>query len=235
MKVGIIQPNYIPWRGYFDFINSVELFVYLDDVQYTRRDWRNRNRIKTANGLIWLTVPVHFSREHQNLEIEKVKIDYDQDWVDKHIESVKQAYAKSCYFGRFSQEFFDLLRQKFDSIASLDIRINRWIMEKLGIKTKVIRSSGLNGAGSKTDRLLDILKKVGATSYLSGPSAKNYLDEGKFRKAGIGLEYKTYVYEEYPQLFGTFEAKVSVLDLLFNCGSDSMRYLKSLEPNERVL
>lgn len=235
MKVGIIQSNYIPWRGYFDFIDDVDLFIYLDDVQYTARDWRNRNKIKTPNGLIWLSIPVFFSRNDNDISVEKVRIDYTQKWVDKHINSIKHAYSRSPFFKQYAEDFFDILNRRYETISVLNVEINNWIMNKLDIKTKIKMSSEFQPVGAKTDRLIDILKKAGATSYLSGPSAKNYLDVGKFKEGGIGLEYKVYEYEEYSQLYGSFEPQVSVLDLLFNCGKDSMKYLKSLRPNEKVV
>lgn len=234
MRVGIIQSNYIPWRGYFDFIDDVDLFIYLDDVQYTARDWRNRNRIKTINGLIWLTVPVFFSRKN-NLAIEDVQIDYSQKWVEKHMSSIRHAYSKAKHYGRYAEMFFDILRQKYASISELNRNINNWVMAELHIKTRTKMSSDFRPIGSKTDRLLDLLNKAGATSYLSGPSAKEYLDADKFATAGIGLNYKVYEYPEYPQLYGGFEPHVSVLDLLFNCGPDSRKYLKSLKSNEKAL
>lgn len=231
MRVGIIQSNYIPWRGYFDFIDDVDLFIYLDDVQYTDRDWRNRNRIKTSNGLIWLTVPVLFSRKN-HLAVEDVPIDYSQKWVEKHINSIRHAYSKANHYYQYSELFFDILRNKCASISELNRNINHWIMDELQIKTPTKMSSDFRPTGSRTDRLLDLLKKAGGTSYLSGPSAKNYLETDKFTTAGISLHYKTYDYPEYPQLYGRFEPQVSVLDLLFNNGPDSRKYLKSLKPNE---
>lgn len=233
MKVGIIQSNYIPWRGYFDFVDDVDLFIIYDDVQYTKNDWRNRNKIKTANGLIWLTVPVLFNF-NKNTLIEDVKIDYKKDWVKKHIESVRFSYSKAPYFKTYADEFFNILNKKFDTISGLNANIINWIMRELDIKTNIKMSSEYNAVGTKTDRLIDILKKAGATSYLSGPSAKSYLEVEKFREAGLELEYKVYDYPDYPQLYGKFEPQVSVLDLLFNCGAESRSHLKSLKPNEKV-
>lgn len=234
MKVGIIQSNYIPWRGYFDFIDDVDLFIFYDDVQYSKRSWRNRNRIKIPNGLIWLTVPVLINLNEGTL-IQNVKINYRSDWVKKHIDSIKFSYGKAPFFKIYSEDFFDILNQKFETISELNLNINKWIIEKLDIDTKIKMSSEFNGVGSKTDKLIDILTKAGATSYLSGPAAKDYLEVEKFKKAGISLEYKVYEYDEYPQRFGKFEPNVSVLDLLLNCGEDSTDYLKSLKPNEKVI
>lgn len=234
MRVGVIQSCYIPWRGYFDFIDDVDLFIFYDDVQYTKHDWRNRNKIKTANGLIWLSVPV-LCRLNDNIQIQNAKIDYKSNWVKKHIDSIRFSYCKTPYFKTFSEEFFDILNKRHETISSLNINIIKWIAQKLNIKTEMKMSTEFDPVGVKTDRLIDILKKASATSYLSGPAAKNYLDVGKFKNAGIGLEFKGYEYAEYPQLHGPFEPHVSVLDLLFNCGPDSRKYLKSLKSNEKVL
>lgn len=233
MKVGIIQSNYIPWRGYFDFIDDVDLFIFYDDVQYSKRSWRNRNKIKTPDSSIWLTVPILINLDEGTL-IQNVKINYKINWMKKHMDSIKFSYGKSPFFEKYSGDFFDILNQKFETISELNVNINKWIIEKLDIDTKIKMSSEFNGVGSKTDKLIDILTKAGATSYLSGPAAKDYLEVEKFKNAGIDLEYKVYEYDEYPQRFGKFEPNVSVLDLLFNCGEDSKNYLKSLKPNEKV-
>lgn len=234
MKVGIIQSNYIPWRGYFDFIDDVDLFMFYDDVQYTKNDWRNRNKIKMANGLIWLTVPVLFKLS-EGILIQDAKIDYRTDWVRKHMDSIRFSYCKSGFYRSYSEEFFYLLSKRFETISELNVNICKWIMKKLDITPEIKMSSAYHASGSRTDRLIDILKKAGATSYLSGPAAKNYLEVEKFKEAGIWLEYKTYEYLEYPQLHGKFEPSVSILDLLFNCGKDSRKYLKSIKPNEKVI
>lgn len=234
MKVGIIQSNYIPWRGYFDFIDDVDLFIFYDDVQYSKHSWRNRNKIKTQNGLIWLTVPVLFSLNEGTL-IQNAKIDYGSNWVNKHVDSIKFSYGKTPFYNVYSKDFFDILNQKFKTISELNVSINKWMLEKFDINTKIKMSSEFNSVGSKTDKLIDILTKAGATSYLSGPAAKGYLEVEKFENAGIGLEYKVYQYGEYPQRFGKFEPNVSALDLLFNCGDDSKNYLKSLKPNKKVI
>jgi len=234
MKVGIIQSSYIPWRGYFDLIDDVDLFIYYDDTQYSKNTWRNRNKIKTANGLVWLTVPVSFSLVNKP-NIEDVEINNNENWVRKHGMTISQAYSKAPYFNKYYDEFFELYDERCRTISKLNIHINEWIIKKLNISTEIKMSSEIITSGNKTDRLINILKKVGATSYLSGPAAKDYLDEGKFLEAGIGLEYKTYKYREYPQLHGCFEPQVSVLDMLFNCGEDARKYLKSFEPNDKVI
>ena len=233
MRVGITQSNYIPWRGYYDFINDVDLFISYDDVQYTQRDWRNRNRIKTPNGLQWLIVPVrHYKRTQRICD---TLIDYSQPWQRKHINTIKTNYHKAPFYHLYADEFFTIIEQRHETISELNIALSRWIMEKLSITTPLKISSEFNPVGSKTDRLIDILQKANATTYLSGPKAKDYLEPEKFVSAGIQLEYKSYKYKDYPQLWGPFEPAVSVLDLLFNCGENSREYLKSLSENEEYI
>ncbi len=228
----MIQSNYIPWRGYFDFIDDVDLFVFYDDVKYTHKDWRNRNRIKTGNGLMWLSVPV--VHDGSTL-IQDARINYQDRWVDKHIRSISLSYAKSPFYKHYADEFFDILNMRLSTISELNVAACTWVMAKLGIKTRTRMSSEFNIAGGKFDRPLEILKCIGATAYLSGPAAKPYTDPEMFRDARIALEYKSYVYREYPQLHGKFEPCVSVLDLLFNVGQDAGSYLKSVMQNEKVL
>lgn len=233
MRVGIIQSSYIPWRGYFDFIDDVDLFIFHDDLQYTKNDWRNRNKIKTDKGTTWLTVSVNYKSTSQL--ICDTTIDYSHRWNQKHINQIQQYYGKAPYFSEYRHDLFDILQHKFLTISELNIALCKWIMEKLYIKTPLHLSSEFRPVGKKTERLIDILIKVGATTYLSGPAAKDYLEEEEFKQAGIGLEYKVYDYPEYPQLHGKFEPQVSVLDLLFNCGEDSKKFIKSLRPNEKVV
>ncbi|MDT8318768.1 MAG: WbqC family protein, partial [bacterium] len=163
MKVGIIQSNYIPWRGYFDFIDDVDVFIYYDDVHYSKNSWRNRNKIKNANGTSWVTVPVEFSLSSEKKNVEDIKISYRQNWQDKHVKSIGQAYSKTPFFSHYSEELFDMIGQKFEYLSELNVNINNWIMKQLGIDTIIRMSSEYNACGAKTERLIDLLKKVGAT------------------------------------------------------------------------
>jgi hypothetical protein len=231
LRVGIIQSSYLPWRGYFDFIDDVDLFIFLEDVEYSRGTWRNRNRIKTANGLQWLTVPVH---HHMGMLIQEVDIDYKLGWVDKHIASLRQSYGKAPHFDRYAQPVFDILARRPRTISELNVALTREIMRMLEIRTPTRLSSEIRADGRKDERVLSLLKAVGATHYLSGPAAKDYIVPSRFADAGIGLAYKSYAYEPYPQLHGAFEGQVTALDLLFNCGSESRLLLKSKATNEEV-
>jgi hypothetical protein len=227
----MIQSNYIPWRGYFDFVDDCDLFVYYDDVRYTHRDWRNRNRIKTDQGPMWLSVPV---LHDQRTLIQDARIDYSTRWWDKHIRSLTLAYKKAPHFGRYAEGFFQILQARPATISELNVRACGWIMSQLGIRTRTCMSREFGIVGDKAERPLRIAQHLAATSYLSGPTAKPYTDPQKFRAAGIGLEFKIYDYPEYPQLHGAFEPNVTVLDLLFNCGPDARRFLKSLTAPERA-
>jgi hypothetical protein len=232
MKVGIIQSNYIPWRGYFDFIDSVDLFVFHDDLQYTKGDWRNRNKIKTANGLKWLTVPVHYCQTTQL--ICETAIDYSTKWQINHKNQIKASYRET----PFLSDVLFLLEEAYSyndkTISQLNIRLIRMICAYLKIETPFVMSAEYGLTGAKTERLIQLLNQLGASTYVSGPSANNYLDENLFRESGIDLEYKKYEYQPYPQNGGDFEGRVSVIDLLANCGPGSTNYLKSLTPNNVV-
>jgi len=233
MKVGIIQSNYVPWRGYFDFIDDVDLFVYYDDVQFSKGSWRNRNRIKTARGLSWLTVPIC----HDSLSqlIRETRIDYSRQWIKSHAGLLSQAYRDAPYFQRYFEPFLKLMELRFETISELNRAVNDWLLAELSITTPLRLSSELQTTGKQTDRLIELLKHLGATTYLSGPTARDYLEEHRFQQAGIALEYKSYDYEPYQQLHGSFEPHVSVLDLLFQCGDKSRAVLKSRIPNQQVL
>ncbi len=230
MKVGIIQSSYIPWRGYFDFIDEVDLFVFLEDVQYTKRSWRTRNRIKTREGLRWLTVPVHAT--YGTTLIQEVRVDNSRNWTRQHAHALEESYAKAAHFREYANEFLVRLNSGFEKLSDLNISLTHWVMQQLDIRTPTMISHELAPRGRGTDRLLDILGKLNADCYVSGPSAKNYLEERKFREKGIRLEYKSYDYPDYPQLWGGFSSNVTILDLLFNVGPDSRRFLKSRSPNE---
>jgi len=227
-RVAIVQSNYIPWKGYFDLINSVDTFVLYDDVQYTRRDWRNRNRIKTAHGLMWLTIPVSVKGKfHQKIRDTIVS---DASWANKHWETLLHNYRHAPFFELYSETISDLYR-KAASLSYLS-EINRlFIIEinrLLGIDTSIKCSGDFNLLEGKSERLLGICREIGAMTYISGPAAQNYLNEELFRENGINVEWMRYDgYPEYLQLYGEFEHHVSILDLLFNTGDKAGDYMKA--------
>src|SRR5215212_3554766 len=224
MKVGIIQSNFLPWRGYFDFIREVDLFVLEDDLQYTKNDWRNRNRIKSPRGSEWITVPVGY--KHTAQLIYDTPIDYGQPWARKMLNRIRESYRRAPYFEPYFSELGELLLRPVASISELNIALTRWVCRHLEINTPLRFSQAYHPQGAKAERVIDILRKVGATAYLSGSAARNYIIPERFEQTGIQLEYKQYHYPEYEQLHPPYDPAVSVLDLLFMQGPNSKIYLE---------
>jgi hypothetical protein len=225
--VAIVQSNYIPWKGYFDLINLVDEFILLDDVQYTRRDWRNRNRIKTANGAQWLTIPVETKGRYFQTISETVVS--DPDWPAHHWRTLQHHFAAAPYFKAYwprLEELYGALHERY--LSEINYRFITAICELLGIPTKITWSMEYESSGQKTERLIGLCKQAGATAYLSGPAARAYLDEALFDQEGVALHYMDYSgYPEYPQLYPPFDHAVTMLDLLFNVGPAAPKYLKS--------
>jgi hypothetical protein len=225
--VAIVQSNYIPWKGYFDLIAACDEFILLDDVQYTRRDWRNRNKIKTPTGVQWMTIAVEVKgKYHQRIRDVTVS---EPDWARKHWRMLAQNYGKAPRFRELAGD----VERWYDAAAHMPLvtEINehflRAVCGTLGITTPIRRSSEFQLSEGPNERLVSLCTQVGATSYLSGPAAKDYLDTAMFASAGVSVEWMNYDgYPEYPQLFPPFEHGVTVLDLLFNTGSSAARYLK---------
>lgn len=219
-KVAVLQSNYLPWKGYFDLIHDVDLFVFYDDVQFTKNDWRNRNRIKTAQGTQWLTVPVGASLDRLICE---VRLE-DSRWQARHWKTILQSYSRAPHFSMYRDFFEDFfMRRRWASLSEMNQYLIKAIAAQfLGVRTEFRDSREFAVSGAKLDRLLSLLSKVGATHYFSGPAAKAYIDESRFSDAGIRLTYKDYsAYPAYPQLYPPFEHPVSVIDLLFSCGARS--------------
>ena len=222
--VAILQSSYIPWKGYFDIIHSVDKFVWYDDAQYTKNDWRNRNRIITANGVQWMTVPCS---GRGGLLINQVKLK-DFRWQQKHWKTLSNAYSKAPFFSHYREFFEELyLGHRWEMLYQM----NRAFVEKisqeiLGIKTIFSDSTDYDAQGRKQDKLLDIIEKSGANTYISGPAAKNYIDEDEFYRHNISLEWMDYSgYPEYSQIYGEFTHTVTILDLLFNVGDEAPWYI----------
>ena len=225
MKVGIIQSNFLPWRGYFDFIREVDLFILHDDLQYTKGDWRNRNKIKTSRGLEWITVPVNYKTTSQL--IEETTIDDSTRWAQKMLNRIREAYRQAPYFEMYFTQLSGLLLEPAATISDLNLRLIHWACGHLQIDTPIKFSREFHPQGAKTERLLGILKQVDATVYLSGPAAQSYLVPELLENEGIRLEYKKYNYPEYPQLFPPFQPYVSIIDLFFMTGENARTYLES--------
>jgi hypothetical protein len=226
-RVAILQSNYIPWKGYFDLINLVDEFILYDDMQYTRRDWRNRNKIKTANGPQWLTIPVEVKGKYFQKINETIVSDHD--WASKHWQTIVHSYAKAPYF----REFRDALEKLYNNAAQpllsdVNYQFLVGICELLGITTRITWSTAYESVDGKTERLVHLCRQAGASDYLSGPAARDYIDETLFADAGIALQFMDYSgYPEYSQLFPPFEHSVSIIDLIFNTGAEARRYMKS--------
>jgi hypothetical protein len=228
MNCVVLQPSYIPWRGYFHQIRKADVFVFYDDVQYDKEGWRNRNRIKTQAGVRWLTIPVYAKGVVvDHLAINQIQICWNEPWNSKHWTTLTHAYSKAPHFKRYAPVIEPFYRQRPHSLADFTIDLTVGLGRELGITgTRFVRSSSLGPAeGVKTDRLLGILRAVGATHYISGPSARGYLEEDRLRAGGISLEYMVYDYPEYPQLYPPYEPQVSILDLLFMTGPEAPRYI----------
>ncbi len=226
MKVFISQSNYIPWKGYFDAIRRADVFVLYDDMQYTKRDWRNRNQIKTPNGLQWLSIPVKVKGKYfQKINETEVA---DQDWRLDHWQSIVQNYRKAPFFPEYGPLFEALYQSATEThLSQINYRFLKAITGMLGIDTRFHWSSEFDLRGDKSEKLLHICKDLQATHYISGPAAQDYLEEDIFRQNEVDVLWMDYSnYPEYPQLFGPFNHFVSMLDLLFNTGPAAASYLK---------
>lgn len=216
MTIGIHQPEYLPWPGFFNKILKSEAFVILDNVQFSRGGVQNRNRIKTARGVKWLTVPL---AGHQMLPIKDVNIDNSRPWSANHFTLLKGAYKNSLHFSELLDFFEDLyLNQKFTKLVDLNLRIIKYLMDYLGLKTKLILASSLKSKGQRTDLLLDICRKTGSDVYLSGQGGKRYLEEEKFKANGIQITYRDFAYPTYQQQFDEFVPNLSIVDMICNLG-----------------
>jgi hypothetical protein len=225
-KVAVVQSNYIPWKGYFDLIAAVDEFIIFDDVQYTRRDWRNRNLIKTPDGPRWLTIPVK-SKGHYHQTIRDVEID-GTNWGITHQKALQSNYRRAPHYEEIAALLDPFFRRSpLTHLTELNGSIISAICGYLGIPTKISNSSSYQLTGEKSERLANICLQAGATEYVSGPSAKTYLEEKDFKEHGIHVTWFDYNgYPEYPQLWGAFIHHVTILDLLFNCGKQAPLFMK---------
>jgi WbqC-like protein len=229
-RVAILQSSYIPWKGYFDLINMVDEFILYDDRQYTKRDWRSRNRIKTASGPLWISIPVRVKGKFTQ-RIDEVEID-DSEWAERHWKTIAQNYASAPHYKEYRPVVERLYTECAPDMTRLS-DVNRIFIEAicvvLGIHTTITRSTDYAATSpDRTGNLVALCKAAGATSYLSGPSARAYINDSQFGDAGVSVSYMDYSgYPEYPQLHPPFQHDVTVLDLIFNTGSEAPQYMKS--------
>ncbi len=228
-RLAIVQSNYIPWKGYFDLINAVDEFVLYDDMQYTRRDWRNRNKIKTPRGAEWLTIPVEVKGKYFQ-KINETRVN-DSDWHRAHWSSIQHNYARAPHFAEQREWLRELYEGCGESLLSqINFRFIRAICERLDIRTRVTWSSDYTLVEDRNERLIHLCRQVGADMYVSGPSAKGYMDIEAFNRAGVQVKFANYsAYAEYPQLHPPFDHYVSILDLLLNTGDHAKNYMISFD------
>jgi hypothetical protein len=226
-SVAIVQSSYVPWKGYFDLVDSVDEFILFDDRQYTRRDWRNRNRIKTPQGVAWLSIPVKVKGKYSQ-RIDETEV-ADVGWAERHWKTIENVYRRAPHFDVYRERIETMYHRCEESFLS---RVNRYFLEAicdlLEISTRLAWSTQYSVEGSKTERLVELCRSAGATRYVSGPTARTYLDESLFAEAGIELEYMDYSkYPVYEQLYPPFEHRVSILDVLFHTGTAAPHFVKT--------
>ena len=223
-RVAILQSNYIPWKGYFDMIAAVDEFILYDDMQFTKNDWRNRNKVKTPKGTEWISIPVgsDISRRIRDVELP------DSSWQEKHWKMLAMNYGRAKHFQEIADFLEPLYRdRKYRNLSEVNRTFIEAICRYLCINTVISNSWDYVLGDGKTERLVALCTQAGGEEYISGPSAKDYIQETLFHEAGIALTWFDYEgYPEYPQLWGEFAHGVSILDLLFNCGAQSRQYMR---------
>ena len=222
----VLQPGYLPWLGFFDQLDKADVFVYYDDVQYDKGGWRNRNRIKTPHGRIWLTVPVLIAG-HFGQAINEVAIDTEKHWARKHLRTIEQNYHAAPYFDDYFPALSALLDRPWRLLADLDVTLVEEIARWLRIETTIYKVSSLSIDGRRNERLINLCRHFGADRYLSGDAARSYLDQAIFDAAEISVEWQDYEHPKYTQLHGDFISHLSVLDLLLNCGEESLAIIRN--------
>jgi hypothetical protein len=220
----ILQPSYLPWLGYFAQMHRSDVFVLYDDVQYDKHSWRNRNRVKTPQGAQWLTVPVLTKGQNWPTNRE-VLIDNKQDWAKKHLQSLRQNYARAAYFKPTINWFEEIYSRPWERLFDLNLACFNVLCEALGVRREIRLSSKLGVDGSNVHRLIGICQRVGANAFYEGAAGRDYIDDSVFAAVGIEISYQDYRHPVYPQLHGEFTPFLSVVDLLFNCGPRSLEIL----------
>ena len=225
------QPVYLPWLGLFHKIASADTFVSFDDVQYLPRDWNNRNKIRTASGAIWLTVPV-LTKGHREKPIREIEINNRDPWRRKHWNSISMNYSKAAFFAQYEELVRSVYQREWQWLWELNEHMLRWFLVALGIHVRFLRASELGLEGTKSDLVLDMCRKLGAKTYIFGALGQDYARVEDFQQAGVEVVFQDYRHPEYPQLHGGFASHLSIIDLLFNCGPKSLEIL--MKDQERI-
>lgn len=228
----ILQPMYLPWMGYFGMVETADVFVFYDDVQFVRRSWQRRNKIKVPDGeFTWLTVPV---KKNFKQQIDEVQIK-ETDWQDTHWRSIHHSYANAPYFEAYADDLEAIYNQEWIKLRELNTTITKMMCNLFDIRDTEFRfSSDINPAGAKTDRLINVLTEIGADEYVSGPGAREYMEVEKFDSAGIDLYWHEFDHPEYEQIHGEFVSHLSAIDLLFHCGPDAGDIIREAEADALV-
>lgn len=220
------QPVYLPWLGLFHKIALADAFCYFDDVQYLKKDWNNRNKIKTPHGPLWLTVPVKTSG-HREKKLCDIEINNEVNWRRKHLQSILLSYKKAPYFNKYAVFFEEVYEREWKYLSELNEHMLRWFLQELGITVSYYKASELHFQGTKSDLVLNMCKKLKADTYIFGALGRDYAKQEDFMSAGIRVEFQDYHHPVYPQLHGEFTPHMSVIDLLFNCGERSLEIIMS--------
>jgi hypothetical protein len=224
----IHQPQYLPWLGYIDKMDKADVFCFLDNVQYKKNEWQNRNRIKTAGGWQWVTVPVSYRFPEK---INAARINNSVNWRRKHLQALVTNYGKAPYFDDYIDIFRQIYASHWEHLSELNIQVVERIRLVLDLARKpVVRASEMQLSDDPTDRLIDICQALDCDTYLAGAAGEGYMDLKRFRRRGLRVIYQDFKHPEYPQLFGGFKSHLSIVDMLFNCGPDSMRRIRKANP-----
>ncbi len=234
MKLSVHQPQYLPWIGYLNKISESDMFIFLDNVQYKKREFQNRNKILTKTGPLWLTVPVKTKGKFDQL-IREVEIENaDNNWRRDHFESIRSNYCKAPFFKEHEEFLSTLYAKDWPLLSDLSVYITMYIISYLELPVKIEFESKLGVPGMRTERIINLCKKTNASIYLSGQGAKDYLDEARFKDEGIGLEYQQFAHPVYQQLLPGFVSHLTVFDLLMNKGKESISIIKNAKQQEPV-
>lgn len=217
MRIAIMQPGYLPWLGFFELMHNCDVFVLFDDVQYTKKDWRSRNRIRTKDGWMWLSVPIQ-TKHNRCQMISEARIDHSSNWRHKHVKAVEINYRKARFFKDYFAAFKEILSFEWTHLCDLDFELIKWLSEAIGIRRKIIRSSVLKTGGKREEKIISVCKALGAGVLYDSKAAASFLDAHEFDRHGIRMIFQDYAHPVYEQVHSPFMSFMSTVDLLFNCG-----------------